>query len=214
MCIVVENWLSKKWCKFIKTFFSSLNIHMHIFNMSVTYMQSNKRIHKRLKEELISQSMHDHPLIYMYSGQELATLKWCKFIKNYFFIIKLPHALFIMSVIYLQSIKRIHQNLYEELISQSMHYQPYCKHHTVITTKWHNSCNTDPSALFPYTLYQTCIVKWSRCGSNLIKIGQKLHKLLNKILEMLMEGRMTDGLKTVTTPLNYVCGGILIVSNS
>ena len=34
-----------KKCKFIKNSFSSLNFHMHIFNKSVTYLQSIKRIH-------------------------------------------------------------------------------------------------------------------------------------------------------------------------
>ena len=34
--------------------------------------------------ELISQSMHYQPLLYMSSGQELSKLKGCKFIKNMF----------------------------------------------------------------------------------------------------------------------------------
>ena len=43
-------------------------------------------------------------------------------------------------------------------------------------------------------LHCTCIsfgdfVEWLRCGANLIKIGQKLHKLFNNNLEMLKEGR-------------------------
>ena len=35
---------------------------MHIFIMFVTYMQSVKKIQWKLLEELISQSMHYHPL--------------------------------------------------------------------------------------------------------------------------------------------------------
>ena len=52
----------------------------------------------------------------------------------------------------------------------------------------------------PSFSYQTCIVKWLRCGANLIEIEQKLHKLVNKNLEMMTEWRkrgMTDRLKTV-----------------
>ena len=63
---------------------------MHIFNMSVTYMQSIKRVHWKLSEQLISQRMHYSPLLNMCSGLELAKLK--KIIKKYIFIIKLPHA--------------------------------------------------------------------------------------------------------------------------
>ena len=48
---------------------------MHIFNMSVTYVQSIKRVHWSLSEKLISQIMNYHPLINMYSGRELAMLK-------------------------------------------------------------------------------------------------------------------------------------------
>ena len=36
--------------------------------------------------------MHYQPLFYVCSGQEMAKSKCCKFIKKYFFIIKLPHA--------------------------------------------------------------------------------------------------------------------------
>ena len=39
-------------------FYSSLNFYMHIFYMSVTFMQRIKRIHQRLYEELISHCMH------------------------------------------------------------------------------------------------------------------------------------------------------------
>ena len=48
----------EKCCEFIKNIISSSNFHMHIFNMSVTYMQSIKRLHWMLSEELISQSVH------------------------------------------------------------------------------------------------------------------------------------------------------------
>ena len=33
---------------------------MHIFNMSVTYLQSVEKVQWKLKEELISQSMYYH----------------------------------------------------------------------------------------------------------------------------------------------------------
>ena len=40
----MENWLSKKPCKFVKNIFSASNSFMHIFNMSVTYLQSAEKI--------------------------------------------------------------------------------------------------------------------------------------------------------------------------
>ena len=76
----------------IKNNFTTLNFHMHIFNISVTYMQSIKRIHWRLSDELISQSLHYQPLFNMCSGRELAKFKCCKFIKYYFLTIKHSHA--------------------------------------------------------------------------------------------------------------------------
>ena len=54
----LAKWLRIKCCKFI-SFFTSLNFHMHISNMSVTYVQSIKRIHWKLSEELISQKMRN-----------------------------------------------------------------------------------------------------------------------------------------------------------
>ena len=45
---------------------------MHIFNMSVTYLQSVKKIQWKLLEELISQSMHYPPLFTRSSCQKMA----------------------------------------------------------------------------------------------------------------------------------------------
>ena len=84
---------------------------MHIYNMSVIYLQSIKRIHWKLKEELISQSMHCQ-----YYGKHLAVKKIGK-VKNavnlskiIFSALKFFMHIFDMSVTYLQSIKRIHWN--------------------------------------------------------------------------------------------------------
>ena len=72
-----------------------------------------------------------------------------------------------MCVTYLQSIKRIHWKLLEELISQNMHCQYYGKHLAVKTTKWHNSCNTDPSAPFFQQNMQCVMVKvWWKFEQN------------------------------------------------
>ena len=43
ICAVVENWLVKNAVNLSKIIFTSLNFHMHIFNMSVIYLQSVKR---------------------------------------------------------------------------------------------------------------------------------------------------------------------------
>ena len=48
---------------------------MHISDMSVTELQSIKRIHRRLLEELLSQSTSYQPLFNMCCSQELAKLK-------------------------------------------------------------------------------------------------------------------------------------------
>ena len=36
---------------------------MHIFNMSVSYLQNAEKIQGKLQEDLISQSMHYQPLL-------------------------------------------------------------------------------------------------------------------------------------------------------
>ena len=48
---------------------------MHIFIMSVTYLQSSEKIHWKLLEELISQSMHYQPLFTWCSNPKMAKLK-------------------------------------------------------------------------------------------------------------------------------------------
>ena len=85
--------------------------------------------------------------------------------------------IFNMSVTYLQSIKRMLLKLQEKLISQSMHYQHCGKHLTVKITKWHNSCNTDPSAPIFLQNVQCLMV---RCGENWNKFRQELLKLQSK----------------------------------
>ena len=45
---VMEKWLSKKPCKFVKKYFSVSNFFMHIFNMSVTYLQNAEKIQWKL----------------------------------------------------------------------------------------------------------------------------------------------------------------------
>ena len=44
----MEKWLSKKPCKFVKKYFSAPNFFMHIFNMSVTYLQNAEKIQWKL----------------------------------------------------------------------------------------------------------------------------------------------------------------------
>ena len=57
-----ENGYVKNPVSLSKSICSASNFFMHIFNMSVTYMQSVEKIHWKLKEEFISQSMHYQPL--------------------------------------------------------------------------------------------------------------------------------------------------------
>ena len=45
---------------------------MHIFNMSVTYLQIVEKIQRKLLEELISQSMHCQPLFIKYNLRKMA----------------------------------------------------------------------------------------------------------------------------------------------
>ena len=225
---------------------------MHIFDMSVTYLQSIKRIHWKLLEELISQSMHylyycKHLTAKLQSGITLAILtlqppfsyktctvwllrcganlikigqtllklqrkdlkmmtEWRKdgktegrtgwkqytplnYVKIIFSALKFFMHIFDMSVTYLQSIKRIHWKLLEELISQSMHYLYYCKH---LTAKLQSGITLAILTLQPPFSYKTCTVWLLRCGANLIKIGQTLLKLQRKDLKMMTE-RRKDG---------------------
>ena len=48
---------------------------MHIFIMSVTYLQSAEKIQWKLLEVLISQSMHCQPLFTWHSHPKMAKLK-------------------------------------------------------------------------------------------------------------------------------------------
>ena len=48
---------------------------MHIFNMSLTYLQSVEKIQWKLYEELTSQCMHYQPLFTMCTHREMAKLK-------------------------------------------------------------------------------------------------------------------------------------------
>ena len=67
-----------------------------------------------------------------------------------------------------------------------MHCLYYGKHLAVKITKWHNSCNTDPSApIFPQNMQ--CLM-----GENLNKIGQELQKVQSKDVKMMKEGQ-NDG---------------------
>ena len=56
-----------------KIFFSASTFFMHIFNMSVTYLQTVEKIQWKLLEELISQSIHCQPLFIKYSRRKMAT---------------------------------------------------------------------------------------------------------------------------------------------
>ena len=81
---------------------------MHIFSMSVTYLQSAEKIQWKLLEELISQSMHYHPLFTMCSCQKMAEVKnlsSCRI--NIFSASNFFMQIYNISVIYLQSIEKI-----------------------------------------------------------------------------------------------------------
>ena len=67
---------------------------MHIFIMSVTYLQSAEKIQWKLLEELISQSMPYQLLFLDAVIQKWLSYKPCKFVKIHFFSIKLLHAHF------------------------------------------------------------------------------------------------------------------------
>ena len=66
----------KKPVSLSKTSFSASNFFMHIFNISVTYLQSDEKIQWKLLEELISQSMPYQPLFTWHSRhKKMAKLK-------------------------------------------------------------------------------------------------------------------------------------------
>ena len=60
----------------------------------------------------------------MYGGQELAKLKIVCIYQNVFLSLNFHMHISTMSVKYLQGIKKIQWRILEELILQSMHYQP------------------------------------------------------------------------------------------
>ena len=75
-----------------KNIFSASNFFTHIFNMHVTHTQNIKEIQYKLCEELITQSMQYQPVFTRYSRRKMAKLKTCKFVKIFFFSIKLLDA--------------------------------------------------------------------------------------------------------------------------
>ena len=65
---------------------------MHIFNMSATYLQSVEKIqYKRLEELFHNVYTINHQLLGAVMEKWLSK-KPCKFVKKYFFCIKLLHA--------------------------------------------------------------------------------------------------------------------------
>ena len=85
---------------------------MHIFIMSVTYLQSAEKIQWKLLEELISQSMPFQPLFTWCSHPKMAKLKTLKVCQKIFFSASnfFMH-IFNMSVIYQQSVEKIQWKL-------------------------------------------------------------------------------------------------------
>ena len=65
---------------------------MHIFIMSVTYLQSAEKIQWKLLEELISQSMPYQPLFTWRSHSKMAKLKTLSVCQKILFSIKLLYA--------------------------------------------------------------------------------------------------------------------------
>ena len=169
---VVGKWLSSKPCQFVKkNIFSAPNFFMHILSISVTYLQSVKKIQWKPKEELISQSIHYQPLFTWCSCRKIAkfkTLSVCQ--KNIFSAPNFFMHIFSIPVTYLQSVKKIQWKLKEELISQSMHYESKYKHLIVRITKRHNSCNTDPSApIFLSHAQCLMVIVWCKLDRNRTK---------------------------------------------
>ena len=130
--------------------------------------------------------MHYHPLIYMYSGRDLANLKMVYLYKNTFSSLNFRMHIFIMSVTYLHSIKKDTPKHRRSL------FHKVCTITNIANTMQLEVQNDITLAILilqsPYP-YQTCIIKWLRCGANLIKIRQTLHKLLNNNIEMFTEGQ-------------------------
>ena len=91
--------------------------------------------------------MHYQSLFIKCSPQKISkfkTLSFCQkiiFSASHFFM-----HIFNMPVTFMQNIKEIQCKFLEELITQSMHYQPLYNHLIVRITKGHYSANTDPLA--------------------------------------------------------------------
>ena len=85
---------------------------MHIFIMSVTYLQSAGQIQWKLLEELISQNMPCQPLFTWHSHPKIAKLKTLLVCQKIFFSASdfFMH-IFSMSVTYLQSVENIQWKL-------------------------------------------------------------------------------------------------------
>ena len=105
---------------------------MHIFSVSVTYLQSAEKIQWKLYEELTSQSLPYQPLLTC-SHRKMAKVKnlVVSLSKTSFSASNFFMHIFNMSVTYLQNAEKIQWKLLMELISQSMPYQPlftWCSH--------------------------------------------------------------------------------------
>ena len=166
---------------------STLNSFMHIYNMSVTYLQSIKRIHW-YSESSRRSWVHKVCTISTMEVQNAVNLS-----KIIFLALNSFMHIYNMSVTCLQSSKWM--------------YWIYDKHLAVKITKWYNSLQY--WSFNPQFSYITCNVWWLRCGENLNKIGQELLKLQSKTLitEWLKDHGITDRLKTVY-PLKLRFAGV------
>ena len=98
---------------------------MHIFTRSVTCMQNIEGIQRKLWEELITQSMHYQPLFTGCGLQKMSKFKTLSFYqKNIFSASNFFMHMFTRSLVSMQNIEKDPIKLWEELITQSMHYQP------------------------------------------------------------------------------------------
>ena len=84
----MAKWSRRKMAKlkalYVCQLFSASNYFIHIFNMSVTYLQNAEKIHRKLYEELISQNMHYQTLFTRCSCQKMAKLKTVNLSKIFF----------------------------------------------------------------------------------------------------------------------------------
>ena len=90
-----------------------------------------------------------------------------------------------------------------------MHYQYYGKHIAIKITKWHNSCNTDPSAPIFLQNMQCLVVKvWCKFEQNRARATKVTEQNLKKNDEGMTESWYHGRLKTVYPPKTTFCGGI------